>query len=67
MGAVVLYVKLLGAIDPTRVGKGVTVTEAPPEVKDVVTRIRRAFKSAECSYKVENVRCKGYRLRSSNE
>jgi DNA-binding response OmpR family regulator len=36
--------------------------EAPPLIKDAVSRIRRALKVSKCPYRIENIRRTGYRL-----
>lgn len=67
-GELVLFVDLLRAIDGKRVPDSVqTLKAAPPEVKDAVAHIRRAFKQAGCWWKIENVRGQGYRLTSPDE
>lgn len=65
-GAVVAYAELLNAIDPTRVAPNVTLHQAPQEVKDTVSAIRKAFQETGCPYRVENAASRGYRLTPPN-
>lgn len=67
-GVLVLFVDLLREINDERVTDSVQkLKDAPPEVKDAVAHIRRAFKQAGCCWKIENVRGQGYRLTSPDE
>jgi hypothetical protein len=67
-GSLVPYLELLRAIDEDRVADTVQKQDdAPPEVKEAVSHIKRAFREAECTWQIENVRETGYRLLSPDE
>ncbi|MCH7596397.1 MAG: winged helix-turn-helix domain-containing protein, partial [Planctomycetes bacterium] len=66
-GAIVGYTELLGAIAPARVGPNITFRKVPQEVKDAVSAIRKALRTAGCPYKVKNVASQGYRLRPPSD
>jgi DNA-binding response OmpR family regulator len=58
---VVAYGKLLGAVKPDTYGS-FTTTEAPPEIKPAISRIRKAFKQVGCPYEIQVIKGLGYRL-----
>ena len=61
-GAVVPYSTLLGVIKPTCVAASVEISEAPPELKPIITRIRNAFKAVGCNWTIRSVPRIGYQL-----
>ncbi len=66
-GGLVRYATLLSAIKPNAVSPNAQLKTAPPEVREAVEHINKAFKGAGCGYCVKNARKLGYRLRSPDK
>lgn len=66
-GAIVAYSDLLRTVKPTPIDQIVRHVEAPSEVKEAASHIRKALKTVGCPWQIENVRNKGYRLLSPDE
>lgn len=62
-GEIVSHGELLRTLKPEEIADTIAMMkEAPREVKDAVSHVRRGFKQAQCPYQIEPVRWLGYRL-----
>ena len=66
-GKVVPYTTLRAAVKPDTVSGQVKTIVAPPEVREAVSHVNKAFKSVECRFQVVCARKYGYRLQALDE
>ena len=64
VGKVVAYKDLLGVIKASYRDASVRITEAPPELKPIMSRIRATLRTVGCDWTIRSVPRMGYQLLS---